>query len=90
MEERNIKDATLDIVKTINKDFVQESLLPRWPNYSAVSKFKSVRRAIRRGHMDLVFGIVYPNRPFNNRKPTTGRSHNQLKKKVYGRIKGLQ
>lgn len=90
MEERNIKDAALDIVKTINKDFVQESLLPRWPNYSAVSKFKSVRRAIRRGHMDLVFGIVYPNRPFNNRKPTTGRSHNQLKKKIYGRIKGLQ
>ena len=90
MEESNIKDATLDIVKTINKDFVQESLLPRWPNYSAVSKFKSVRRAIRRGHMNLVFGLVYPNRPFNNRKPTTGRAHNQLKKKVYGRIKGLQ
>lgn len=90
MEESNIKDATLDIVKTINKDFVQESLLPRWPNYSAVSKFKSVRRAIRRGHMNLVFGLVYPNRPFNNRKSTTGRSHNQLKKKVYGRIKGLQ
>ena len=41
MEESNIKDATLDIVKTINKDFVQESILPRWPNYSAVSKFKS-------------------------------------------------
>lgn len=90
MEESNIKDATLDIVKTINKDFVQESILPRWPNYSAVSKFKSVRRAIRRGHMDLIFGLVYPNRPFNNRKPTTGRAHNQLKKKVYGRITGLQ
>lgn len=89
MEESNIKDAALDIVKTINKDFVQESILPRWPNYSAVSKFKSVRRAIRRGHMNLVFGLVYPNRPFNKGKPTTGRSHNQLKKKVYGRIKGL-
>lgn len=89
MEESNIKDVALDTVKTINKDFIEEALLPRWPDYSAVSKFKSVRRAIRRGHMDLVFGLVYPNRPFNNRKPTIGRSHNQLKKKIYGRIKGL-
>lgn len=90
MEESNIKDVTLDTVKTINKDFVQESLLPRWPNYSAVSKFKSVRRAIRRGHVDLVFGIIYPNRPFNNRKLTEGRYHNQLKKRIYGQLKGLQ
>lgn len=90
MEESNIKDVTLDTVKTINKDFVQESLLPRWPNYSAVSKFKSVRRAIRRGHVDLVFGIIYPNKPFNNRKSTKGRSNNELKKKIYGQFKGLQ
>lgn len=90
MEEKNIKDAALDIVQTINKEFSEDYILPRWPNYSAVSKFKSVRRAIRRGHVDLIFGIVYPNRPFNNRKPTMGRSHNQLKKRIYGQLRGLQ
>lgn len=90
MEEKNIKDAALDIVQTANKEFSENSILPRWPNYSAVSKFKSVRRAIRRGHVDLMFGIVYPNRPFNNRKPTSGRTHNQLKKRIYGQIRGIQ
>lgn len=90
MEEDNIKDTALNIVKSINENFNEDFTLPRWNNYSAVSKFKSVRRAIRRGHVDLVFGAVYPNRPFNNRKPTTGRTHNQLKKKIYGRIKGIQ
>lgn len=85
MEEKN-KEAR-DIVMGISKDFAEESMLPRWPNYSAVSKFKSVRRAIRRGHVDLFFGVEYPNRPFNNRKPTLGRSHNQLKKRIYGQLK---
>ena len=29
--------------------------------------FRSVRRAVKRGHMSL-FGDVYPKRPYNNRK----------------------
>ncbi len=90
MEEKNIKDVALDIAKGVNKNFSEENTLPKWPSYSAVSKFRSVRRAIRRGHVDLMFGIVYPNRPFNNRKPTMGRSHNQLKKRIYGQIRGIQ
>lgn len=90
MEEKNIKDVALDIAKEANKNFNEESTLPKWPFYSAVSKFRSVRRAIRRGHVDLMFGIVYPNRPFNNRKPTMGRYHNQLKKRVYEQIRGIQ
>lgn len=81
MEEKNIESITSD--KQINKEFSKDNLLPKWPSYSAVSKFRSVRRAIRRGHINLVFGIVYPDRPFNNRKPTIGRSHNQLKKRIY-------
>lgn len=81
MEEKNIESITLD--KQINKEFSKDNLLPKWPSYSAVSKFRSVRRAIRRGHINLIFGIVYPDRPFNNRKPTIGRSHNQLKKRIY-------
>lgn len=55
-------------------------------NFSAVSKFKSVRRAIRRGQVDLFSGIVYPKRPFNNRKPTEGRKFNESRKEIYGRI----
>ena len=90
MEEKNIKDVALDIAKEANKNFNEENTLPKWPFYSAVSKFKSVGRAIRRGHVDLMFGIIYPNKPFNNRKPTMGRSHNQLKKRIYGQIRGIQ
>lgn len=89
MEEKSIKETSLDIAKNINRDFDKEDILPRWSNYSAVSKFKSVRRAIRRGHVDLMFGIVYPNRPYSNKKATPGRSHNQFKRKIYEQIKGI-
>lgn len=61
--------------------------LPKWSNYNAVSRFRSVRRAIKRGHVDLYTGIMYPNRPFNNRKPTVGRKFNELKKDVYEQYK---
>ena len=90
MEENNMKDTALDIAMEVNKYPNKNNLLPKWTNYSAVSKFKSVRRAIRRGHVDIMSGVIYPNRPFNNRKPTIGRSHNQLKKKIYGQIRGIQ
>lgn len=89
MEEKSIKETSLDIAKNINRDFDKEDILPRWSNYSAVSKFKSVRRAIRRGHVDLIFGIVYPNRPYSNKRTTPGRSHNQFKRKIYEQIKGI-
>ena len=56
--------------------------------FDAVRKFKSVKRAIRRGHVSPI-GEVYPNRPFNNRKPTKGRSFNKKKKLIYARLKQL-
>lgn len=56
--------------------------------FNAVRKFKSVKRAIRRGHVSPI-GEVYPNRPFNNRKPTKGRSFNKKKKLIYARLKQL-
>ena len=34
--------------------------------FEAVSKFKSVKRAWRRGHISI-YGLIYPKRPFNNR-----------------------
>lgn len=55
--------------------------------YEAVSKFKSVRRAIRRGHVS-VYGFIYPHRPFNNRTAKKGtRPFNKLRKKIYGQLR---
>lgn len=88
MEEGNIKEA-LEIAKDINNNFNSENVIPKWESYSAVSKFRSIRRSIRRGHVDLMFGIIYPNRPFNNRKSTIGRYHNKLKQRIYGKIRGI-
>lgn len=56
--------------------------------FEAVRKFRSVKRAMRRGHVSPI-GEPYPNRPFNNRKPTPGRSFNEKKKLIYGRFKHL-
>jgi hypothetical protein len=61
-------------------------------SFNAVSKFKSVKRAIRRGHMSA-FGQIYPRRPFNNRANTSSRKgihsrvHNELCKKIYAEYK---
>lgn len=89
MEENKFINTAIDIAQSINEDFNLADTLPKWNNYLAVSKFKSVRRAIKRGHLDLIFGIPYPSRPFNNRKSTIGRSHNQKKKRIYGQLKRL-
>lgn len=63
--------------------------------YDGVHRFKSVRRAMRRGHVTAE-GIVMPRRPFNNRANTSkrkevhSRSTNELKKKIYGQLKQYQ
>lgn len=63
--------------------------------YDGVHKFKSIRRAIRRGHVTTE-GIIMPRRPFNNRaniskrKGVHSRGTNELKKKIYGQLKQYQ
>ena len=59
--------------------------------YEAVRKYKSVRRAIRRGHVASE-GIIMPSRPFNNKKNSCKRGKhsrpmNEEKKRVYASIK---
>lgn len=59
--------------------------------YEAVRKYKSVRRAIRRGNVTSE-GIIMPSRPFNNRKNSCKRGKhsrpmNEEKKRVYAIIK---
>lgn len=50
--------------------------------YEAVSKFKSVRRAIRRGHISP-YGDIYPKRPFGN----TNTKGNRIKRQIYEQLK---
>lgn len=55
-------------------------------SYEAVHKFKSVRRAQRRGHV-TPWGTIAPKRPFNNRKRTDGRAEQLLKERIYGQVR---
>ena len=63
--------------------------------YDGVHRFKSIRRAVRRGHVTTE-GIIMPRRPFNNkantskRKGVHSRNNNELKKKIYGQFKQYQ
>lgn len=90
MTEEEIKDELArkkqEYIDGVIKDF-NNGILHIF-SYNGVSKFKSVRRAIRRGKVDLFTGVVYPRRPFNNRKPTKGRRFNESRKEIYGRITG--
>lgn len=78
-----------DVLAKGNREFVNDNMIPNWNTYYSVSQFKSVRRAIRRGHISLMPGIIYPDRPFNNRKSSPGRNLNISKKKIYERLKRL-
>ena len=63
---------------------IKELMLLR---FEAVSKFKSVKRAWRRGHISD-YGFIYPKRPFNNRKRTDGREMQITKERIYGQLTG--
>lgn len=70
--------------KKVYEDFNKGTLYLR--SYVGVSKYKSIRRAIRRGHVSI-WGDLYPRRPYNNRK-----SNPQRKKlrEIYGQVtKGI-
>lgn len=54
--------------------------------YKAVNKFKSIRRAIRKGNVTR-WGEITPKRPFNNSKRTRGRKQELVKERLYGQIR---
>lgn len=68
-------------------DFYERGIL-HLRTYEAVSRFKSVRRAIRRGYISLD-GVIYTKRPFNNAKHKKG-SLNDEKKRIYEQLKHRQ
>lgn len=51
-------------------------------DYSGVKKFKSIRRAIKRGNVSI-FGDIYPDKPFNNRKRNKQGDITYQKRKIY-------
>lgn len=76
MEEVNVEKLQEEIHKQaeanrqlVIDDFEKGILHLR--DFSGVKKFKSIRRAIRRGHVSI-FGDVYPKRPFKNCKTYKG------------------
>ena len=81
---REIRKQLKQYAGSIDKN-AYEDFMKSWYNFSSVSRFKSVRRAIRRGKIDFTTGNILPARPYNNRKPTRGRFINELKKKDYDR-----
>lgn len=56
--------------------------------FEGVRTYKSIWRRIRKQKAG-VDGSIYPERPFNNRKPTKGRSMNEDKKKLHESFKRL-
>ena len=87
MGEEEFKDYLKDNRVDIVKDFYENDVL-HLRTYDAVKRFKSVRRAIRRGHVSLD-GVIYPKRPFNNAKHKKG-SLNDEKKRIYEQLKHSQ
>lgn len=93
-----------DIVKNLliveNPLIVKDSLTVENPptetlnlrDYRAVGKFKSIRRAMRRGLVPPS-GTICPKRPFNNRANTSRRKGhhsrvmNEVKKSIYEQLK---
>lgn len=75
-------------------DIVEDSLTEtlNLRDYRAVGKFKSIRRAIRRGLVSPS-GTICPKRPFNNgantsrRKGHHSRVMNEVKKSIYEQLK---
>ena len=84
MSEEEFKDYMKNNRVDIVGDFHERGIL-HLRTYEAVSRFKSVRRAIRRGHVSLD-GFIYPKRPFNNAKHDKN-SLNDRKKMIYEQLK---
>ena len=84
MSEEEFKDYMKNNRVDIVGDFYERGIL-HLRTYEAISRFKSVGRAIRRGHVSLD-GFIYPKRPFNNAKHDKN-SLNDRKKMIYEQLK---
>lgn len=89
MEENKKERALMDIDEF--EKYVEYNRKPTY--FQAVDKFKSIRRAMKRGLVTPI-GIIAPKRPFNNRGNTSTRKGvhsrvmNEEKKQIYGVLTG--
>lgn len=72
--------------KTKEPQYNEPKMMLHLAIYSAVGKYKSIRKAIRRGHV-VSWREEVPKRPSNNRKRTCGRELQITKEKIYGELK---
>ena len=84
MSEEEFKDYMKNNRVDVVGDFYERGIL-HLRTYEAVRRFKSVRRAIRKGYVSLD-GFIYPKRPFNNAKHGKN-CLNDRKKKIYEQLK---
>jgi hypothetical protein len=102
MEEKKLVERPLMSEEEF-KDYLQENRVNPidefqnnntlfFTTYESVNRFKSVRRAIRRGLVSL-YGAIIPKRPFHNkantckRKGHHSRTMNERKKVIYEQFK---
>ena len=91
MGEEEFKDYMEKKRVDIVGDFYERGIL-HLRTYEAVSRYKYVRRAIRRSLISLD-GIIFPKRPFNNKANTCKRKGhhsktiNERKKMIYEQLK---
>lgn len=86
MSEEEFKDYMEKNRVDVVGDFYENNIL-HLRTFGAVSKFKSVRRAIKRGHVSLD-GFVFPKRPFNNRSRKKGTRPLEIEKeRIYEQLK---
>lgn len=81
MEEKVVEAPLMSEEKF--KEYLRNTLNLQY--FGCVSKFKSVKRAFKRGHITN-YGYIVPRKPFNNRKHTAGRSMNIEKKRIYEKL----
>ena len=94
MSEEEFKDYMEKNKVDVVGDFYERNIL-HLRAFDGVRKYKSVRRAIKRGHVSLD-GFLFPNRPFNSRansckrKGRHSRGLNERKKIIYEQLKHRQ
>ena len=87
MEENEIKEEQkkeMRLEELLLRDFLQNNKL-HLRDFSGVGRFKSIRRAIRRGNASF-YGTVYPKRPFSNRKRGK-RTLTYIKRQIHERLR---
>lgn len=91
MSEEEFKEKIHEVAKANRKKLINDfnKGIIHLRSFEGGRIFRSIRRAIRRGHMSL-FGDVYPRRPFNNRKRNKKGDITYERKRIYEQLNHKQ